>query len=126
MNTREQGDIGVAQAIYWYTKQGYKISKPMSDSTRYDLVIEKNGKLYRVECKTSFYKTKYGTPCVQLKTCGGNQSWGGVSKRISKEDTDILFISIDGVDSYEIPMDQLEVFSSIKLGKKYEKYKLRN
>lgn len=124
MNTRKQGDIGVSQAIYWYTKNGWNVSKPMSDSTRYDLVIEKNGILKRVECKTTFYEDKYGTPIVSLRTKGGNRSWNLSSKKISPLDTDFVFVSDKGESAYEFPVELVADKSTISLSAKYLHYKV--
>ena len=124
INTRKQGDIGVAQAIFWYTKNGYQVSKPLTDSTRYDLIVDKHGKLFRVEVKTTFYKSKYGIYVATLRTSGGNQSWNKISKKISKDDADLLFVSVCGIECYEIPTDIINEFSTINLGKEYIKYKL--
>jgi hypothetical protein len=124
MNTKKQGDIGVMQAIFWYTKQGFQVSKPLTDSTRYDLIVDKNGKLFKVEVKTTFTKTKYNIPKVSLRTNGGNQSWNKLVKKVNIKDADILFVSFMGKDIYEIPIRKINDFCTINLGKEYLKYKL--
>lgn len=115
MNTKEQGDIGVAQAIYYYTLNGYKVSIPNTDSTRYDLIVDKDGRLYRVQCKTTFAKARSGMPIAGLRTMGGNQSWNGVVKRITEEETDLIWICVDGKAAYEFPVKALAGRHSITL-----------
>ena len=53
MNTNQIGDIGEAIAIAEFTKAGAIVSKPLSDNARYDLIIEWNNKLYKVQVKTT-------------------------------------------------------------------------
>jgi hypothetical protein len=124
MNTREQGDIGVAQAIYWYTLNGFKVSIPNTESTRYDLIIEKDGKFQRVQCKTTFAKSSYGIPILALRTLGGNRSWGGTVKKINSAEVDIVWASVDGTSAYVFPAELIEGMSSLHLGEKYKDYKV--
>lgn len=124
MNTKEQGDIGVAHAIYWYTLQGYKVSIPNTDSTRYDLIVDKHGKLYRVQCKTTFFKTPSGNFEVGLRTHGGNQSWNKQSKYINADETDIVWVTTEDRNGYEFPVDVCAGRASLTLNAKLEYYKV--
>lgn len=124
MNTKEQGDVGVAQAIFYYTLQGYKVSIPNTDSTRYDLIVDKDGKLFRVQCKTTYAKAKSGAPTVGLRTMGGNQSWNGVVKKITSDETDLIWVCSEGKEAWEFPVADLEGRSTVDLGKSYLTYKV--
>ena len=53
MNTVSIGDIGEAMAIADFTKAGFGVSKPLSDNLRYDLIVDINNILYRVQVKTT-------------------------------------------------------------------------
>ena len=53
MNTVSAGDIGEAMAIADFTKAGFGISKPLSNNLRYDLIVDINNILYRVQVKTT-------------------------------------------------------------------------
>ncbi len=133
MNTKQQGDIGVAQAIYYYTKEGFQVSIPNTDSTKYDLIVDDgqgvNSKiaprthgLFRVQCKTT-YSRREGVPVVGLRTMGGNQSWGGTVKYIEAKDAEMVWVCVEGTDGYEIPVLLAEKKSSLNLGTKYLPYK---
>ena len=75
INRGQQGDLGEASAIEWFSRLGATILIPFGHSPDYDLVIELDGRLLRVQVKTSTLLTP--TPnghyrCqVSLKTCGG-------------------------------------------------------
>lgn len=107
MNTRKLGAIAVAKAIAWFTENGYNVSVPVSETQRYDLIVEKGSICYRVETKSSI------TDTVDLRTLGGNQSWGGVSKKISTDDADLLFATTNS-GLFLIPVFLLEGRSTIK------------
>lgn len=47
------GDIGEAHAIYEFTRLGIPVSKPVNNSMVYDLIIDVNNALYKVQVKTT-------------------------------------------------------------------------
>lgn len=104
MNTKRQGALGVAKAVDYYTDQGYAVFVPVSDVSRFDLVVEKDGLLKRVEVKT----TSATKGEVMLRTRGGNQSWSGESKRISPTDCDEVFC-------YNVNSKNFAIYSSVEL-----------
>ena len=124
MNTKQQGDIGVAKAIYVYTALGYTISIPNTDNAKYDLVVEKNGKLNKVQVKTTAHKTDYGIYQAMLKTSGGNQSWNKIVSRINKNEVDLVFILVETGDCYEYPIELLDNRTTVNLGSDKDIYKV--
>ncbi|WP_426513126.1 group I intron-associated PD-(D/E)XK endonuclease [Dactylosporangium sp. McL0621] len=56
MNRKQQGDLGVAMAIAYYTRTGYAVSVPLTDNTRYDLIIDGGERLLRVQVKTTGFQ----------------------------------------------------------------------
>ena len=50
MNTNQKGDIAEARLFFEASKLGYVISKPFGDCP-YDAILDKSGKLYRVQVK---------------------------------------------------------------------------
>lgn len=107
-NPRKQGDIGVSAAIHYYTLKGYEILFPLTEATRYDLVVDTGEKLLRVQCKTSTYTENDGRSYqVGIATCGGNRSWSGVKKFISKDECDLVFIWCANDSLWEVPSEAL-------------------
>lgn len=53
LNTVSIGDIGESVAIMKFIKNGFTVSKPLSNNSRYDLIVEKNNILYKVQVKTT-------------------------------------------------------------------------
>ena len=50
-DTQRKGDIAVAVAIASFTKLGYDISLPITESAAYDLVVDDNSGLHRVQVR---------------------------------------------------------------------------
>lgn len=123
MNSKQQGDIGVAKAIYIYTAHGYHVSVPNTDNTKYDLVVD-NGTIHRVQVKTTTYKNKYGVYEVNLRTQGSNKSGNREFSRISADDTDLVFVLTGEGTAYEFPAYILDGKPGVKLGKDKDQYKI--
>ncbi len=119
----KQGDIGEARAIYEYTKLGYGVSRTLFDSMKYDIIIDVDGKLLKVQVKTTKFKSKYGIYKVGLRTCGGNQSFKTTRKR-ENSDYDYLFVLSSDGTCWSIPTDDFDAKNSLNLGTKFDKYKL--
>lgn len=113
-NTKRQGDAGVAAALYYYvTVCGYGVSLPFGDSERYDLIVDKNNTLYRVQCKTSTC-VRNASYQVTLTTSGGNGSTT-TKKTLSTEEADTLFVWCSDGAMYEIPISSVEGMKMIVL-----------
>ena len=53
-NTKDRGDETEARIIYEFVSNGYSVSLPFGDNDRYDLVLDDDGELYRIQCKTAW------------------------------------------------------------------------
>ena len=111
-NTRKQGDVGMGVAI------------PLTDSQDYDLIVEIDTQLYKVQVKTTRHQAPNGNYMVELRTKGGNRSGKETIKNFQDKDSDLLFIVANNEDTWLISTKELELINSITLGNKYKQYKL--
>ncbi len=125
-NPRKQGDIGVGAAIAWFMANEYTVSIPVSESRRYDLVVEKDNILQRVQIKTSTIQASSGSFRVTLVTRGGNQSWSGISHYFDKTASELLFILTNNGNQYLIPTNVLQEDAALIAvgGTKWNEYKV--
>lgn len=115
--------MGVAAAIFHYTKAGYTVCLPATDAARYDLIVDDGLKLQRVQVKSTGHKTEAGSYKVQLATQGGNRSGSHEKKYITADECDLLFVyALDGT-MYQMPVDMIAGMGNICLGKKWDEYK---
>jgi hypothetical protein len=122
MNSKAQGNIGVAMAIAYYSQKGFPVLLPLGDNCRYDLVVDIDGHFAKVQCKTSTFQ-EGGSYRVELRTCGGNKS-GSSIKKLSSEEVDLVFVySFDG-RCYEFPARVLSGQSRLTLGPTKQRYKV--
>ena len=119
--SKDQGNIGLAKAMYELQVLGYRTSIPFTENQKYDLICEKDGKLNRVQIKTTKQCSKYGVYMANLRTLGGNQSYHTAKKR-ENGDYDLLYVLSDDNISYLIPEDAINAKSAVSLGKSMQKY----
>lgn len=114
-----QGNVGVAYAIAYYSKLGYTISIPLTDTQDYDLVVDTGNTLLKVQVKTTTYKKENGIYQLNLKVNGGNRSGIGKTKTFDQNNCDLVFAMTEQFDFYSIPKSEISATSSISLGEKY-------
>jgi Holliday junction resolvase-like predicted endonuclease len=127
MHPRVQGDIGEASAIAWLAQRGAFIFPPLFRSPDYDLVAEIEGRLVRIEVKTSNSRTRVGNWSVAVCTRGGNQSWNKITKRFDPERCDFLFVHVGDGRRWLIPATRVEGTTAIVVGgRKYAEFEIES
>jgi len=120
-NSKMQGDVGLGAAIAHFTKIG-TVSVPLTDSQDYDLIVDINGSLKKVQVKTSNQKIRR---CFKITLCtkGGNKSRNTIKKFCSKS-VDLLFCLTADDTSYLIHSEEVTSTVALTLFEKYDKFKI--
>jgi len=84
-NTQRKGDIGVSQAIASFTKLGYDVFLPLTESAAYDLIVDTGRSLMRVQVRYT------STDEVDLRRVHSN-SKGYVVKKTKENAYDWLYV----------------------------------
>lgn len=66
-NSRKQWDVWLWIAICCFAKLWYTVSIPLTDSQDYDLVVDFEWKLNKIQVKTTRYKKKKFNLCCLIK-----------------------------------------------------------
>ncbi len=109
--TQRKGDCAVAQAIATFTKLGYDVLIPLTESAAYDIAVEKRGLIKRIQVRYS----KNGS--VDLRRIHSNSS-GYVVKKTRENAYDWLYILTGNGNEYLIK-ECLFGRRSIKPGAEY-------
>lgn len=119
---KQKGNAGLGIAIAYFSANGYTVSIPLNDTQDYDIIIEKNGMLQKVQVKATACKRKNGNYQVALKSCGGTN--GKTYKTIIDTNIDILFIVTENMEMYLIPKIIIKNRSTLNICQKYEQYRV--
>ena len=131
MNTLKTGALGLSRAIYEYERLGYTVLLPLIDSQHYDLAVEKDGRFFKVQCRTTNQKTRtakgpsdhrYDVSLRNIKT----NTKKTVSRKRKKGDYDLLFVLCGNDVCYSIPAKELPTSGTTVGGPKYKKYEIRD
>ncbi len=109
MDTKLKADIAESAVTTELLKRGFKVLKPIGDRLPYDLAIDVNGKLIKIQVKSAwFYKGAYKVDARITKTNRRKM----IRKYYNKNDFDFAIIYISNLHIFYI-MPQI-VFSSYK------------
>ena len=120
----KQGNVGLAYAIAYYSKLGYTISIPLTDSQDYDIIVDTGNTLLKVQVKTTTCRRGSGNYQLNLKVSGGNRSGTGKVKTFDLNKCDLIFAMTEQFEFYSIPRSEISAASSITLGEKYLPFKV--
>ena len=102
--TKQKGDIGQSVIMARIMLDGYKVAIPVGEDWRFDLIVLKDGKLQRVQCK---YVTSNGQ-CIDVPCRSANSH--SVKKYTTTE--------IDWIVVYDSTTDKCYYLPSSLLGDK--------
>lgn len=105
-NTKRVGDISELRVMHDLVRAGYLVSIPFGEDHRYDIVIEKDGVLSRVQVKTG--RLRKG---VVIFNCSSSHAHrGGPSYRMYTDEIDFFGVYCPQLDStYLIPIAEVPV-----------------
>lgn len=94
-DTQRKGDMAVAQAVATFTRLGFDVCLPLTESASYDLVVDDGERLARVQCRFA------STRDVNLRRIHSN-SKGYVVKHFDSNAYDWLYVLRPNGDEYLI------------------------
>lgn len=104
MNSKQKGGVGVAAAISYFAKRGDLVYSPITESGC-DLIIDRGGRLLRVEVKSSWHKKGI----VDLRNSSGYYTAKGVSQPVFNGH------SVDILVAYNGDTDSIQEFKSVDM-----------
>src|SRR4051794_18081044 len=129
VNRRVQGDLGEFSAMEWLAAKGALVWIPLGHSPDVDLMAELDGRLLRIQVKTSTLQmtTSRGDTrwTVAIATSGGNRSWTGTAKTFNPSAVDFLFVVVGDGRRWFLPAHTVEGARTLSLGgAKYSEFEV--
>lgn len=69
------GRVAELEAEQYFTSRGYPVSYPTTEE-RYDFIIDDDGDLYRVQCKSTYSTERYGKERIAVEFRAGTDNSG--------------------------------------------------
>lgn len=96
MHTVDKGEVSRYLAVAHFTKLGWRTSVPITENSPYDLIVECDGKLHRVQVKTAKIEPSH----IEIRLTSSNTNY---TKKYSGDDIDWLVgVDIDANKFYRI------------------------
>ena len=108
-NRTNVGRAGMALAIAYYGSNGYTVNIPLNDTQWYDLILEKEGQFYTVQCKA----TATENDTIDLRSKGGTK--GETYDHVLDHETDYLFCLSKEGNMYSIPVEDIRKYGTKKV-----------
>ncbi len=106
LDTRIKGEITEMKCQLFCLEQGYTISKPLVDNARYDLVLDYNNHLYRIQIKTSRWMSEEHEGIVFNCKSQHSISSGNKTMKYSPDEIDFFMTEFDD-KFYLVPCDKV-------------------
>jgi prevent-host-death family protein len=104
LGPNEKGDIAEVEIARAAIRAGCTVSRPMADHPPYDLVIEVNGRLLRVQCKWAALKG--GVVQVRLRRCAHSPTRGYVRGGYDADEIDAIAAYCEELgECFLVPME---------------------
>lgn len=125
LDTKQKGNLTELQCITACYQLGYNVSIPYGENSRYDFILDVDGKLLKIQVKTSRNKKSIKNPKDAIVfTCrsSNTNASGNTYHRYTKEQIDYFATYWDG-KCYLVPVEECNIektlwFSSPANGQK--------
>lgn len=113
LNSKQKGNLTELQCITAFYENGYAVSIPYGENSRYDFIADIKGKLIRVQVKTSSIKNG-DTTAIEF-SCRSTRvnSSGSISKRYNEEEIDYFATFWNG-QCYLIPVQECSITKTLR------------
>ncbi|MBN1526147.1 MAG: endonuclease [Candidatus Omnitrophica bacterium] len=110
MDTKLKSDIAESAVITALLKRGFKVLKPVGDRLPYDLAVEVNGKLLKIQVKSAwYYNGNYTVDTRRTKTNRRRM----LRSRYAEKDFDFAVLYIDRLNTYYVmPVSEFSAYKS--------------
>lgn len=118
------GNAGLSCAIAYFGSNGYTVSIPLNDTQDYDLVVDIDGTLKKVQVKATNVKDTNNSYKISLRTISGTTR--KVCKTVIDTDIDLLFCLCGDGSMFLIPKEIIKNTNTLSLYKAKSKFSNKN
>lgn len=113
LTTKQKGNLTELQCLTAFTENGCPVSIPYGDSDKYDFIADVDGKLLKVQVKTSSLK-QGNKDAIAFSCRSTHKNFGGTTNRkYTKEDID-YFATYWNHTCYLIPIEECSTEKTLR------------
>jgi hypothetical protein len=109
MDTKLKADIAESAVVTELLKKGFKVLKPVGDRLSYDLALDLEGKLLRIQVKSAWFNSRKKSYDVDVRRTKTNRR-RMLRSRYTERDFDFAIFYIDSLHVFYVM--PISVFSS--------------
>lgn len=119
-DTKIKGNLTELECLASFTELGCVVSIPFGEDSRYDFIADVQGKLYRIQCKTSseIYDTDNSEKVIgiKFKTCrqSGNQAKISTRTKYTQDEIDFFATSYNK-KCYLVPVSECSLEKTLRI-----------
>lgn len=109
--TKQKGIVSELQCITYFYQLGYQVSIPYGENSRYDFIVDVDGHLLKMQCKTSSLKDE-GAIKFSCRSTRVNAT-ENISRRYTKDEIDYFCTFYEG-KCYLVPVEECSVAKKLR------------
>ena len=118
--TNQKGLITEMEVMLYFVKLGYAVSQPLNQDSRYDCILDVNGKLYKIQIKTSHLSAKTQNS-IEFKTRSITTTVGHYKESTYNSDEIDYFATVWDNQVYLVPATQCSSSKTLHLSKETQR-----
>lgn len=99
ITVKRKGILTEEELKLWFLKRGWSVSVPVGDDDRYDFIVDIDGKLLRMQCKTGNLKRRKG--CLNFSTASIKYNSSG-THRTKYAESDIDYFCTFNPEDHQV------------------------
>jgi hypothetical protein len=112
MDTKLKADIAESAVTTELLKRGFRVLQPIGDRLAYDLAVDFQGRLLRIQVKSAWFSAKVKCYAVDARRTNTNRR-RMLRKRYGKDDFDFAIIYLAGLNVfYVMPVNAFSGYKS--------------
>lgn len=117
IDTKVKGNLTEMECMTAFMELGHQVSIPFGEDSRYDFIADVNGKLYRIQCKTSSEILDNNQVVgIKFKSCRQSGNCAKTSTRTKYTEDEIDFFATSYKKKcYLVPVQQCSVEKTLRI-----------
>ncbi len=112
MDTKLKADIAESAVVTELLKRGYRVLRPVGDRLPYDIAVDIEGRILRIQVKSAWYDEKKRLYSVDVRRTKTNRR-RMIRNRYGSDDFDIAILYVEDLQVfYVLPVDIFNDFGS--------------